>query len=282
MSLMSTLAKVAIGVAVAKGVGSVMKGRAGQAGSGSTFGGSQSPQASGGTGLEGMMGSILGGQGGGSGGLGDLMGKLGGAGGASAQSGGGLGGLLNQLGGAGGASGGGLDSLLGGLGGAAGAGGLGGLLGSLAGQGQQKPQGQFGDMLNQAFERQGEPDVPPTPQQDAAAGLMLRAMIQAAKSDGKIDEAEREKLIANLGDDVSAAERDFVNEELAAPVDIAGLVAQVPQGMEQQIYVMSLLGIDLDAQAEAQYLHELGSALGLSQQTVNGIHSQMGAPALYA
>jgi len=69
MSLMGTLAKVAIGVAVAKGVGGMMKGAAGQAqprtgnaGNGGLFGGAHSP--SGGqsrTGLEDMMGDLLGG-----------------------------------------------------------------------------------------------------------------------------------------------------------------------------------------------------------------------------
>ena len=36
---------------------------------------------------------------------------------------------------------------------------------------------------------------PPTPQQDAVAGLMLRAMLQAAKCDGRIDEGEKKKIL---------------------------------------------------------------------------------------
>jgi uncharacterized membrane protein YebE (DUF533 family) len=48
--------------------------------------------------------------------------------------------------------------------------------------------GSSADALNQSFQKLGEPKVAPTPQQDAAAGLMLRAMLQAAKCNGRIDE----------------------------------------------------------------------------------------------
>ena len=74
-----------------------------------------------------------------------------------------------------------------------------------------------------------EPEVAPTPQEEDAAGLMLKAMIQAAKSDGKIDEAEKQKLLANLGD-VSEAERDFVNREISAPVDVQALAFETGFG----------------------------------------------------
>ena len=78
----------------------------------------------------------------------------------------------------------------------------------------------------------GEPKVAPTPQQDAAAGLMLRAMLQAAKCDGKIDEGEKKKLLEALGD-ASSEDMAFVNRELSAPVDVQGLVKQVPKGLEK-------------------------------------------------
>jgi uncharacterized membrane protein YebE (DUF533 family) len=217
---------------------------------------------------------------------------------------GGLGGLLEQL--AGGGQGvpksgssrqaqtsGGLDDLLGQLG-AGGA--LGGLLGSLAGaagaapgrtaapspdRGQDKAQPSFGDLLNQSLQNYGEPDVPPVPEQEAAAALMLRAMIQAAKADGKVDEDERRKLIESLGD-ATREELDFVKAELAAPVSIERLAAEVPKGLEQQVYAMSVMAITLDDRVEAQYLHQLAQGLGLSPQQVNAIHTEVGAVALYA
>ena len=286
MSLMKTLAKVAVGVAVAKGASAMMKrgqtanagaggglggllgglagGGAMGAGTGQPHGGAHSP----GAGLEDMLGGLLGG------------GSAGGAGGLP----GGLGGLLEQLGGAsagGGGAGGGLGGLLGGL---AGAGGLGGLLaGAAGGAVQNRPADNsrtFGEVLNSQFDSTPEPAIEPSRDQEAAAALMLAAMIQAAKSDGTFDEGERAKLLDRLGD-VDAQEAAFVNEQLQAPVDVDGLVAQTPRGLEAQVYAMSLLGIDLDTQQEAQYLHKLAQGYGMSPQDVNAIHDQMGVPSLY-
>ena len=278
MSLMSTLAKVAIGVAVAKGAGAMMNK------------GSGASQASAGGGLGGLLGSLTGAGGAGAGGAGGLQGMLGGlmggSGGASGGAGG-LGGLLESLSGAqSGGQGGGLQSMLGGL---AGAGGAGGLMGALAGAmgGAAKPaatpsNASFGHVLNSAFDANPEPAIEPTADQEAAAGLMLRAMIQAAKSDGNFDDAEREKLIGQLGDEIDSDEAAFVQAEMKAPVDVDGLVGQVPRGMEPQVYAMSVIAINLDSQAEAKYLHQLAQGLGLSVETINDVHAQLGVPSLYA
>ena len=282
MSMMKTLAKVAIGVALAKGASSMMKKGAstrGSSGDGGLFGGMHSPdrqrQAQSGGGLEDMLGSILGG-----------------GGGTARQGGsaGGLGGLLEQLGGQSGRSNGGaggLNDLLGGLAGAAqkggSSGGLGGLLGGLLGAGatQSGSSGGFGDLLNQAIARQDEPETAPSADQEAAAALMLRAMIQAMKSDGEIDAAEQAKLMDRLGD-VSREERDFVQGEMQRRIDVRDLANDVPRGLEQQVYAMSLMGIDLDNQNEAQYLHQLATAMGIAPDAVNHIHDQLGAQRIYS
>ncbi len=268
---MKTLAKVAIGVAVAKGVSSMMK--KGSSGGGGLLGGASTEAggASQGGGLEELLGSALGGKPG------------------AAQAGGtsgGLGGLLEQLGAGaqGGGQSGGLGGLLGGLAGGAGGGGLGDLLGGLASKAQQPSSGDggsFGDLLNSSLRNQGEPDAEPTPDQEAAAGLMLRAMIQATKCDGEIDIAEQKKLLKNLGD-ISPEEEAFIDHEIEQPVDVQGLVAQVPAGLEQQVYTMSVLAIDLDSQAEAQYLHNLAEAMGINQAQVNALHDHLGVPHLYS
>ena len=271
MSLMKTLAKVAIGVAVAKGASAMMQRRAGgdaQPGGG-LMGQLQrqmqerpsTTQSRGG--IEDMLGGLLGG-GAGNGGLGGILEQLGGGGAGTTQQGGGL------------------NDLLGGLAGAGAAGGIGSVLGGMlsGGTGAATQRGGFGDVLNQAIARQDEPETPPTPEQELAAGLMLRAMIQAAKCDGNLDEDEQARLLEKLGD-VSAEEQAFVQTELRAPIDAKGLAGQVPQGLEPQIYAMSVMAIDLDSQAEAQYLHSFAQALGLEPQTVNHIHDQLGVPTLY-
>ncbi|MEL6464523.1 MAG: DUF533 domain-containing protein [Pseudomonadota bacterium] len=271
MSLMKTLAKVAVGVAVAKGASAMMQQRGGAAG------------ASAGGGLGGLLGGLAGGGGAQSGaGLQDMLGGLmGGAQGRGAAGGmGGLGGLLEGLGGAGG-SGQGLQNLLGGLAGGAGAGGL---LGALSGAMGQRPNdngASFGQVLNSNFDQTPQDPIEPTADQEAAAALMLRAMIQAAKSDGKLDDAEQEKLMGQLGGDVDSEEAAFVRAEMQRDVDAQALAREVPNGMEPQVYAMSVLAIDLDSQAEAQYLHQLAKALDMDASSVNDIHAQLGVPSLY-
>jgi uncharacterized membrane protein YebE (DUF533 family) len=290
MSLMKTLAKVAIGVAVAKGASAMMKKNKGgsqTAGSGGGLGGllggltggSAGTAGASSGGLQDMLGGLMGGSTGSSGGLGGLLNQLGGS---SSASGGGLGGLLNQMGGAGGssASGGGLGGLLGGLAGAAGAGGLlAGLGGSTSGK-PEREEADFGAVLNSQFDANPTPAIQPSQDQEVLAALMIAAMIQAAKSDGTFDDAEREKLLNRLGD-VDAEEAAFVQARMDAPVDIDGLVAQTPDGMGPQVYAMSLLAIDLDTQDEAQYLHQLAKGYGMEAAAVNEIHAQMGVPSLY-
>ena len=257
MSLMSTLAKVAIGVAVAKGASAMMN----RSGSGAGGG----------------LGGLLGGMQGGAGGAG-LQNMLGGLMGGAGGTGGGLGGLLEGLGGA---QGGGLQGM---LGGPATGGGAAGLTGALGGQAAARPAdngASFGQVLSSQFAETPEPVIEPTADQEAAAALMLRAMIQAAKSDGQLDQGEEDKLMKQLGGDIDAEEAAFLRAEMGKPVDVDALVAEVPQGMGPQVYAMSLLAIDLDNQAEAQYLHALAQGLGMEAQTVNDIHAQLGVPSLY-
>jgi uncharacterized membrane protein YebE (DUF533 family) len=285
MSIMKTLAKVAIGVAVAKGASAMMNRQGGGGGGGAA-------QA----GLGGLLGGLAGGGGAGlgqafggahspgaAGGGPDLQNMLGGLLGGGGAAGGGLGGLLEQIGGAqAGGGGGGLGGLLGGLAGAAGAGGaLGGLAGALQGRSAEPETASFGDVLNSAFDQTPQTAIAPSPDQEAAAALMLSAMIQAAKSDGQLDEAEKEKLMGQLGGDIDASEAEFLRQEMAKPVDVAALVRDTPQGMGPQIYMMSLLAIDLDNQNEAQYLHSLAQGYGLDAAMVNDIHERLGVPSLY-
>lgn len=290
MSFVETLAKVAIGVAIAKGVSHVARnGLPGMVEGGTATAGRGTPygrEASAPGGLGGIMDEVLKGSGGtprrtapqpgggaAPGGLGgildglsnapkstkntrrtsaptgfdDLLGSLTGGKQASTGGGGGLGDLLGGI-----------------LGGAAAGGGIGGL----------------GSILDEAVSGK-KPARAPSRDEELAAVLMLKAMIQAAKSDGKLDQAEKQKLMDNLGD-ASRAEIDMVNRLLADPVDVEGLVRQVPQGMEGQVYLMSLMAIDLDSRNEAQYLHGLAQSLGLEPAEVNDIHDRAGAPRMYS
>ncbi|MCB1638554.1 MAG: tellurite resistance TerB family protein, partial [Thiothrix sp.] len=203
----------------------------------------------------------------------DILGSLLGGSGAGAgrgASGGGMGDLMGSLGG-----------LLGGAGGG-GNSGLGGLLDSLGGgaQAQTNPgsSGSFGDLFNNAL--QGNDPKQIDPDDELKAELMLKAMIYAAKSDGRLDDDEKRRLTENMTE-LSPQEREFVQRELQGPVDLQGMINIVPKGMEQQVYFMSLLGIDLDTQEEANYLDQLARGLRLSKDQVNQIHDQLNVPHLY-
>ena len=265
MSLVGTLGRIAVGVALAKGVGKMMGPKTGGSAGGGLGGG-----------LGSALGGALGGRGGsGGGGLGGLLGGLMG-GGSSGGSGGGLGNLGSLLGGGSGAAAGGM------------AGGLGGLLESISGGGSATgnagatapSSGSLGDLLNGAL--QGKKIPEPAPAQEDQARLLIRAMVNAAKSDGNIDQEEQQKIVSNLGDDVSDEERQFVISEMQSPFDAQGFINSIPQGAGSQVYMMSLLGITLDTPEEAQYLDALRKGVSMSEAEANAIHNKLGVPTLYS
>ncbi len=188
-----------------------------------------------------------------------------------------LGKMAEQFGMPGGASG--LQDMIGKMGlggGAAGAAGLGSLFNAM--QGAAKTGGQqTADMMDAVFG--GTPAGAAMEQQ---AKLMLRAMIQAAKADGELDEKEKQTIIGELGDDISEEERAFVLEQMEAPIDVMGLAADAGAALKTQIYATSLAAIRLDNEREAAYLMQLATALGLSDAERDQIHTYMGVPTLSA
>lgn len=221
--------------------------------------------------------------------LGSVIGAMTGAGqtrgAAPTSGGGGLGDLVGgMLGGGQQGQGSGLGDLLGGIlgggGQATGAPGGGGGLGDLLGMAMQQFGGAQQREPTQAAARVNMPQGLSHEQAEQKAEVLVRAMINAAKSDGKIDAAEQQKIIERLGD-VTPDEIAFVRREFEAPLDAQGFVRSVPRGMEQEVYVVSLMAIDLDHNAEANYLHELAQGFGMRPETCNQIHQQLGAPALY-
>lgn len=121
---------------------------------------------------------------------------------------------------------------------------------------------------------------PKAREEELAAALALRAMLQAVKSDGTLDPGEKRKLLEQMGD-ATREEVAFINAELQRPTDPEGLARQVPNGMEEQVYLVSLMAIDLDNQREAKYLAALAQALELSPDEVNRLHDRLGAPRMF-
>jgi uncharacterized membrane protein YebE (DUF533 family) len=158
-------------------------------------------------------------------------------------------------------------------------GGFGDILNSLAGGEKSQTQGGgLGDLLSNAL--QGK-EVDATPSDEQKAEVLLNAMLNAAKADGKIDAEEEAKLTKHIGD-ASPEEIEIVKKAINSPLDVEAFIKSVPKGMEQQVYMMSLLAIDLDNQKEAEYLDSLSRGLNIPQQTANLIHQKVGAPVLYS
>lgn len=122
-----------------------------------------------------------------------------------------------------------------------------------------------------------EPPETPTPDEEAAAALMIRAMIMAAKSDGRIDDAERNKLLGAL-QDASPEEQAFIHEALQEPVDPDALARQIPDipGLKRQVYASALMAIELDSQAEAEFLQRLATGMGMTGADLQAVHDRMG------
>ncbi|MBL8251609.1 MAG: DUF533 domain-containing protein [Candidatus Competibacter sp.] len=244
-------------------------------------------------GLGGGLGSVLGNMmgGGQSGGLGGLGGLLGGLMGNRPQAGG-VGGLGDVLGGlmGGGAPGGGLGGMLGGM--------LGGnrpqssginwgLLGGLAVAASQmlKKRGETAvqsslDGLEQmmASGQAAAPAAVTEMQQQAL--VMIKAMINAAKADGRVDEQEQQNILSKVAD-VGSKEMEFLQNELAKPLNL-DFLSGIGRQMAPDIYLVSLMAINLDTQEEANYMDKLAQTLGLDAQAVNAIHQQMGVAPLYS
>lgn len=162
---------------------------------------------------------------------------------------------------------GGLEDLLSGKSG----GGLGDLLGGMLGGSTS---------ARDAFEAGRKGGLDQDEETELEAALMLRCMIHAIKADGQLDAGEKQRLMEAVGD-ASRAEIDFINRELSAAPDLDALLNDIPRGLEEKAYCASLMAIDLDQRPEAEYLHQLASGLGLEPAEVNALHERLGAPAIY-
>jgi len=110
------------------------------------------------------------------------------------------------------------------------------------------------------------------------ARLIIRAMINAAKADGQIDQSEIQRItgkLADIGADDEA--RSFVFQEMGKPFDLDGITSDVESPeLGAQVYAASLLAIQVDTPAEKQYMNDLANGLGLESGAVMTIRNMMG------
>ena len=202
--------------------------------------------ATGGNMLGSVLKGVMGGGGqpqGGGGPLGMISGLLGGGGGQSSGGGGPLGMLSGILGGGKSSGGGGGGPL--------------GMLSGLFGGGEK------------------EAPAPPAEAQDQAT-LLIRAMINSAKADGQIDQAEQDNIIGRLGGDLDQAEEAFLRNEFAQPLDVNSFARSVPAEMATNIYAFSVMTVKVDTREAVAYLQQLAQGLNLDNATLSAVHKELG------
>jgi uncharacterized membrane protein YebE (DUF533 family) len=210
--------------------------------------GSMSQQGAGGASAQGGLGDL--------GGL--LGGLLGGGGGATGAGGGGLGGLLGGLLGGGSPMGGATPSRSGG----------GTNYAALASLGMMAFQAYQAWQRSQAAAPQQAPrtvDLLAGPQVEEHSHAILRALIAAAKADGRIDPAEQQMISTEIGRHTDDPQlQQWLDAEVAKPLD-ASEVAQsaTDPGMAAEMYLASVMLVDDQQDAERNYLDELAAALNI-------------------
>lgn len=113
---------------------------------------------------------------------------------------------------------------------------------------------------------EGTPFLPARAEErDGMSLAILRAMIAAAKADGRIDADEHRRIFDKLEElDLDTEEKAFIIDELRKPLDIDAVVAAaVTPELAVEIYAASFLAIDPDDPAEQAYLAMLASRLKL-------------------
>ncbi|WEK05253.1 MAG: tellurite resistance TerB family protein [Candidatus Devosia phytovorans] len=173
-------------------------------------------------------------------------------------------------------------------------GGLGKLAGNAVKVGAVAAVGGLAYNAWQNYQKNQQQGATPAPTQDAfipapsdehgqeeLGKTLVRAMIAAAKADGRIDADEKEAIFAKLETmSLSSEEKAWVFDELSTPLDINAVVARADTPEHAaEIYAASLVAITADTASERAYLDALASKLKLDPTLVTEIHKAAGEKA---
>jgi len=128
------------------------------------------------------------------------------------------------------------------------------------------------------------PDTADQAANDELGLILVRAMIAAARADGRLDAQESQAIfqkIESLG--LDSASQNLLVHEMGHPVDVDALVssASSPE-VAAEIYIASLLAVDVDTAAERSYLAMLAARLQLPSQLVVELENQVNAQKAFA
>jgi uncharacterized membrane protein YebE (DUF533 family) len=141
-------------------------------------------------------------------------------------------------------------------------------------QSGNKPGAEGVEILPPPSDNAFDPKLAPQGEADFALTL-VRAMIAAAKADGRIDEAERK----HIGDKLKLSGFDgeseaFLMAEMERPIGIDELATSAQTDAQRvEIYAASRLAIDPDTRAERGYLDMLAGRLKLPDALVEHVEA---------
>ncbi|MCA9184852.1 MAG: DUF533 domain-containing protein [Pirellulaceae bacterium] len=141
------------------------------------------------------------------------------------------------------------------------------------------PPSRGGNPFGRASENTGRTYEHDQLDENDRAVVLIRAMVNASKADGQISQDEQQKILNQLGGATQEVVQ-FLREEFARPLDVREFAWSVPLGMEEQVYTLSLVAIDLDTNPEAAYLAELAHGLRIPRDVRDALHQRVGAPTL--
>lgn len=133
--------------------------------------------------------------------------------------------------------------------------------------------------LPQAFDLESSVAV-----QSGSALRVMRAMVAAAKADGIVDPAERQKIMQRVDEaGPAAADRRFVEELLDRPLDLDSVIEGVDSPeLAAEVYAASALAVHPASRIERGYLDLLAARLGmeanLAQEIDRSVTAALTAP----
>ncbi len=110
------------------------------------------------------------------------------------------------------------------------------------------------------------------------ARRMIQIMAAAANADGMMDEREEQAILDRLREiEISQEERLYLLDELHHPKEVAELVAGVSSpATAKAMYMLAFAAIEVDTDAERQWLDQLARGLKLSPAVQKFIEEQNG------
>jgi uncharacterized membrane protein YebE (DUF533 family) len=112
---------------------------------------------------------------------------------------------------------------------------------------------------------------------DTLCMILVRSMIAVARADGRLDAKESQSIfqkIESLG--LDSESQNMLVQEMGHPVDMDAIVnsASCPE-VAAEIYIASLMAVDVDTAAEKSYLGMLAARLQLPPQLVTELENQV-------